>query len=207
MDSAVEKPTAKTALVVDDGPVERLAGKTMLEKLGFSVMTAASGEEALRLLGQHPADLVLCDISMPGMGGLRLLEATREHPRPPLFIMSTSHNDAEHAIASLRSGAYGYLTKPLRFDTLRKTVSEALAKYQEQQDASEYERARAQHDTLTGLLNKAGFSQSLTERLQALPAARCCCSRSSVSTISITVTAGPKATRHCSPRRRYCPDW
>lgn len=174
MDSAVEKPAAKHALVVDDGPVERLAGKAMLERLGFSVVTAASGEEALRLLNQHPADLVLCDISMPGMGGLSLLEATREHLRPPLFIMSTSHNDAEHAIASLRSGAYGYLTKPLRFDTLRETVSEALAKYQEQQDASEHEKARAQHDALTGLMNKAGFSQLLSERLETTPFGAAC---------------------------------
>jgi DNA-binding NtrC family response regulator len=56
-----------------------------------------------------------------------LLEAARRKPHPPLFIMSSSHSDTEHAAASLRSGASGYLTKPLSFDTLRDTVTKALA--------------------------------------------------------------------------------
>ncbi|MGH8807557.1 MAG: response regulator [Noviherbaspirillum sp.] len=125
--TAMEQSSARNALVVDDGPVERLAGKAMLERMGFSVLTAASGEEALRLLEQQTTTLVLCDISMPGMGGLMLLETVRSKPRPPLFIMSSSHSDTEHAAASLRCGAWGYLTKPLRFDTLRDTVTKALA--------------------------------------------------------------------------------
>jgi two-component system response regulator GlrR len=127
MDEAREGLMGKHALVVDDGAVERMAGKALLEKLGFSVTTAESGEEALRLLDEQPATLVLCDISMPGMGGLALLEATRGHAQAPLFIMSTSHDDACHAQASLKSGASGYLAKPLRFDALRQAVSEALA--------------------------------------------------------------------------------
>jgi ATP-dependent Lon protease len=122
-----EQSTAKFALVVDDGPVERLAGKAMLEKLGFAVKTASNGEEALQLLEQQATTLVLCDISMPGMGGLMLLDAAQRKPCPPLFIMSSSHDDGEHAAASLRGGASGYLTKPLRFDTLRDTVAKVLA--------------------------------------------------------------------------------
>jgi CheY-like chemotaxis protein len=70
--------------------IVRQYGKTMLEKLGFAVTIADTGEEALRLLG----DLVLCDISMPGLGGLDLLDATRHHTQPPIFIMATMHNDA-----------------------------------------------------------------------------------------------------------------
>lgn len=127
MTFAADALTAKTALVVDDGPVERMAGKALLEKLGFLVTTADTGEDALHLLRQHPTDLVLCDISMPGMGGLALLEATRGQPCAPAFIMSTSHDDAEHAEASMRSGAHGYLVKPLRFTVLRQMVSEVLS--------------------------------------------------------------------------------
>lgn len=113
----------KAALVVDDGPVERLTGKALLEKLGFSTRTAASGEEALALLDQQPVGLVLCDVSMPGMSGMALLEAIQGQPHPPLFIMVTSHDDAVHAQTALDYGAYAYLTKPLRFDTLRDTVA------------------------------------------------------------------------------------
>lgn len=126
--SKVSMPaTGKRALVVDDGPVERLAGKALLEKLGFSVTAAAGGAEALRLLEQQPAVLVLCDISMPGMDGLALLEATRSHAHPPRFIMASSHNDAGNAQAALSLGACAYLAKPLRFDALRDAVDKALA--------------------------------------------------------------------------------
>lgn len=164
------RPFAKTALVVDDSPVERAAGKAMLEKLGFVVTTVTSGDEALHLLGERHIDLVLCDISMPGMGGLDLLDATRTQSNPPMFIMATMHNDAEHAIASLRRGAYGYLAKPLRMPALQKTVTEALARYDEEQISARQAQTLARQDRLTGLVNKAEFSRQLEQRLHDTPA-------------------------------------
>ena len=158
---------SETALVVDDGLVERLAGKAMLEKIGFSVATASGGAEALQILRERRVDLVLCDISMPGMGGLELMEATRADPQPPLFIMSTTHNDAQHAVASLQLGAYGYLTKPLRLESLRSTVAEALAKYRNEQDTARHAEEMARRDALTNLINKAEFSRCVRQRLQA----------------------------------------
>lgn len=164
----------KNALVVDDGPVERLAGKTMLEKMGYSVTPAASGEEALGLLAESSYDVVLCDISMPGMGGLELLDATRSHQPKHLFIMSTTHNDAEHVVASLRRGAYGYLTKPLSFESLRNTVNEALEKYADEQSSALQAEQLASQDALTGLINKDEFSRQLKLRVHASPATPDC---------------------------------
>lgn len=156
----------QTALVVDDGLVERLAGKAMLEKLGFAVTIAASGEEALDILRDNPMDLVLCDITMPGMGGLELVAATRTGAQAPVFIMSTTHNDAEHAVASLRLGAYGYLTKPLRLESLRTTIAEAMAKYQAEQTTARQAEELARRDALTNLINKTEFDRCLRQRLQ-----------------------------------------
>lgn len=118
----------KTALVVDDGPIERLAGKSMLQKMGLSAQAAASGEEALRMLGEQPVDIVVCDISMPGMSGLELLDAAHGLPGMPLFIMVSSHDDEAHARESLARGAAAYLVKPLRFDTLRDAIAEVTAR-------------------------------------------------------------------------------
>lgn len=128
-DEAMTKPESfpgKTALVVDDGPIERLAGKSMLQKMELSALVAASGEEALRMLTAQPIDIVVCDISMPGMSGLELLDAARSLPSMPLFIMASSHDDHGHAQASLERGASAYLVKPLRFDSLRDTIAEVL---------------------------------------------------------------------------------
>ena len=164
----------KNALVVDDGPVERLAGKSMLEKLGFSVTVAASGEEAMRLLSERPIDLVLCDISMPGMGGLALLETIRVHPRPPIFILSASADDTERAAAALARGAFSYLTKPLRFEHVRDAVADALVKYKEERNAAQLASEASKQDALTSLINKDEFARRLAERLALIPAGNEC---------------------------------
>jgi diguanylate cyclase (GGDEF)-like protein len=166
--------SARSALVVDDGPVERLAGKSMLEKLGFDVTPVASGEEAMDLLAESSYDLVLCDISMPGMGGLELLDATRTHEPPQLFIMSTTHNDAEHVVASLQRGAYGYLTKPLSFESLRTTVSEALSKYADEQSSAMQAEQVARQDALTELINKDEFCRQLEGHINSFTATHDC---------------------------------
>ncbi|OGB21098.1 MAG: hypothetical protein A3I66_14965 [Burkholderiales bacterium RIFCSPLOWO2_02_FULL_57_36] len=161
-----ETQVTKNALVVDDGLVERLLGKAMLEKLGFTVSMAASSEEALDWIGQYPVDLVLCDIAMPGMNGLDLLDVTRTRPRAPLFIMSTNYDDAEHALASMRRGAYGYLIKPLRFEHLRQTVTEVMAKYRNDRNSALEAEKLAQQDPLTNLINKGEFLRRLSNRMQ-----------------------------------------
>lgn len=113
----------KQALVVDDGPVERLMGKALLEKLGYEAATAAGGAEALAWLQAHDTALVLCDISMPGMDGMALLDAARAAGHRGHFIMASSHDDAEQSRQALAKGARAYLTKPLRFDALRDIVA------------------------------------------------------------------------------------
>lgn len=122
-----EKPAENSAMVIDDGPVERLTGKALLEKLGFTVRTAASGEEALHLLAREPAQLVLCDVSMPGMNGLELLRAARALDVPPIMVMVTGHGDEASAQSAMQAGASAYLPKPLRLETLRKTVEAVLS--------------------------------------------------------------------------------
>jgi diguanylate cyclase (GGDEF)-like protein len=159
------RTTTKTVLVVDDGPVERLAAKSMLEKLGFTVTMAGSGDEALALLKQQCFDMVICDILMPGMSGLTLLKTASALPYPSPFVMSTTYDDAEHAVTSMRNGAYGYLTKPLRLDQLRDTLAEAMAKYEADQAEIQKARQLAQMDSLTNLMNKNEFIRRLTERL------------------------------------------
>jgi diguanylate cyclase (GGDEF)-like protein len=156
---------AKTVLVVDDGPVERMVAKSMLEKLGFTVTITDSGDNALILLKQQFFDMVLCDILMPGMSGLLLLKAVNTLPYPSPFIMATTYDDSEHAVASMRSGAYGYLTKPLRLEQLRDTIAEAMAKYEADQTEIQKARQLVQQDPLTNLMNKNEFVRRLTERM------------------------------------------
>jgi diguanylate cyclase (GGDEF)-like protein len=155
----------KTAVVVDDSPIELLMGKTLLEKLGYTVFSANNGEDALQLIREHFSSLVVCDITMPGMSGLEVLEATRSYAHPPIFIMASSLDDAEHAVECLRKGAYGYLTKPLREEQLRNAIDDAMARRDKELEAREHLETITKYDPLTGVLNKDEFVRLLALRV------------------------------------------
>jgi two-component system, OmpR family, KDP operon response regulator KdpE len=105
-------------LVVDDEPALRKVFRTSLTASGFLIEEACSGEEAADILPQHPFDLVLLDINMPGIGGL---EACREIRAlaPKIGILMVTVRDAEHdMVRALEAGADDYVTKPVRFREL-----------------------------------------------------------------------------------------
>jgi len=102
-----------TILVVDDEDTLRLGMKARLETQGFSVDTAANGEEAMAKVQQQKFDLVLLDINMPYMNGIQVLEfLTAEHPGTDV-IMLTGFSDFSLAMECLKKGAKDYLVKPI----------------------------------------------------------------------------------------------
>jgi signal transduction histidine kinase len=115
-------------LVVDDFPDTLALFEAMLTESGHRVRTASSGAEALRLVEQREPELVLLDVSMPGMDGvevLRWLRARRDGG--PSVIMLTAARREPHAIeAGLKEGADAYLTKPIDSRELLARVRAAL---------------------------------------------------------------------------------
>ncbi len=113
-------------LVVDDEPDVLEITAHFLRGRGFAVERAANGAEALRMAAAGPPDLVVLDISMPGMDGIAVLgELKKKHPATEV-IMVTANAGVETAILCLKMGAYGYLMKPLDFNLLYLDVSHAL---------------------------------------------------------------------------------
>src|SRR5687768_2496225 len=80
---------------------------------GYSVETAHSGEEALRLLHESPVHAVFTDIRMPGMSGIELLRRVRSGWSETEVVMMTSDATVDTAVAAIREGAYDYLLKPV----------------------------------------------------------------------------------------------
>ncbi|MBW7995924.1 MAG: sigma-54-dependent Fis family transcriptional regulator [Candidatus Glassbacteria bacterium] len=116
-------------LAVDDDPQIRKMLSTALSKVGYKVSVASGSNEALRLVEQKPFDLVLLDIVMPEMDGLKLLKLLKKKHPDLIFIMITGYPSIESSVKAIKSGAYDYLTKPFSLDEVRFTVTKALEHY------------------------------------------------------------------------------
>ncbi len=121
---------ALSVLLVDDDDVNRLVTSALLESAGHRPITASSGEEALEILAQRAIDVVLMDISMPGMDGLETLQRIRAMPEPsrcgvPVIALS-AHVFRKEVDRFLASGMNGFLAKPVDPDALIDALSDVL---------------------------------------------------------------------------------
>ena len=99
-------------LLVDDEPAIRRALRTPLNEMGFVTTEASRGEEAIQLLQAQTFDIVLLDINMPGIGGMKTLARVRSMaPRLPILMLTVLDGE-EDKVAALESGADDYITKP-----------------------------------------------------------------------------------------------
>ena len=113
-------------LVVDDEEAIREVVSTMLEAQGFECSTAGNGRLAKAYLEEHTPDLVLSDMVMPEMDGIRLLEWAHQHDPDVPVIMVTAMHDIATALEAIRRGAYDYILKPFEKDQLFLSVRRAL---------------------------------------------------------------------------------
>lgn len=120
-------PWNRTVLVVDDEAAVRMALERQLEDSGYSVVVAASGEEALKLLAKHEVDVIISDQHMPGLSGIDLLKVVRvRYPRIPR-IMLTADTSPEVPVRSINeSEVYRFIRKPWNHADLRTVVSFAF---------------------------------------------------------------------------------
>ena len=113
-------------LVVDDEHLIRWSLEQNLKKQGYEVVTAASGEDALKLLKDDVPDLMLLDIQLPGIDGLAVLERVKEMEEEIIVIMVTAMGVLETAVKAMRMGAYDYINKPFNLDELAIVIKKAL---------------------------------------------------------------------------------
>ncbi|MBI3596475.1 MAG: sigma-54-dependent Fis family transcriptional regulator [Nitrospirae bacterium] len=124
--SAPDQNTSDRILVVDDEPNMLGLFKKVLGKGGYDVVTAFSGEEAIKKLETGWFDLIISDLKMPGLSGLELLKKVKSmRPTLPCIVL-TAHGTIDSAVAAMKAGAYDYLTKPINNDEITLTVKKAL---------------------------------------------------------------------------------
>lgn len=118
---------SSTVLIVDDEAAIRVAVSEALQSPDLRIETAESGERGLEALARAPADVVLCDVRMPGLSGLEFLQAVRRRFPGTDVLMITAHEDLPTVAAAMRDGAVDFLVKPLDLFKLREALSRILA--------------------------------------------------------------------------------
>jgi CheY-like chemotaxis protein len=117
----------KRVLVVDDeAAIIRIIG-TSLRLMGYDVITASCGRDALKLSETEKPDIMLLDIFMPGMDGLEVLETLRQKSKMPVIVFSAHSSSRDEA---LKLGANDFVAKPFTPDQMGKTISMVLGKNQ-----------------------------------------------------------------------------
>ena len=115
-------------LLVDDEERFLATTRTLLEKRGVTTFIASNGVDALKVMGEHPIDVVVLDVKMPGVDGVEVLRLTKQkHPLIEV-VMLTGHASAESAVEGLKLGAFDYVTKPCEISDLMEKVQEAYAR-------------------------------------------------------------------------------
>lgn len=139
--SGVEK-----ILVVDDDEVTRKLLREVLEKQGYEVQLASSGEEAIRFVRTRGFSVILSDIRMYDVDGMAVLKEVNKMGSQSVVILMTGFGSMEGAVDAIREGAFDYVSKPFKIDNLKSVVARAAKHWEalnSQQTDESGERASA----------------------------------------------------------------
>ncbi len=150
-------------LIVDDDNSVRRVLHMQLAEAGYTVVLAASGSEAHRLIVERPPKLVITDLRMPDMDGIELLSRIKQDEVQTTVIMITAFGSIDTAVQAMRLGAYDYITKPIDYEALLLAVHRAMER---QELIDEVRNLRSALDRRYGFEHIIGRSKSLLRVLE-----------------------------------------
>ena len=172
--SPVQTETIENILVVDDEEAIREVVSTMLESKGYRCTAVSNGRAAQDFVKRATPDLVLSDMIMPEMDGIKLLEWLRQYDPEIPVIMVTAIHDISTALEAIRRGAYDYILKPFEKDQLYLGVNRALQHRRLVAENRNYQRdleRQVEERTARLTIALAQLEQSYDDTLEALGSA------------------------------------
>lgn len=176
-------------LIIDDSKTIRSQIEQIFAagELFKTILVAENGLEGFKLVVNHDVDMILCDIEMPGIDGLKFLAMlqSREDLRGKPVIMLTSHDDLDTKIRVFESGACDYITKPFHAEEVAARVRvhmQIKILQDELRRSNQLLQEQAQTDPLTGLCNRRHLYQILSSELN-----RCCRNQQPIAMIMIDI--------------------
>jgi DNA-binding NtrC family response regulator len=144
-----------SVLIIDDEAEIRESLQTLLEMENFEVETAGSGEDGLLRIGDHPFDLVLLDLSLPGRNGMEVLAEIRSHDPHLPVIMITAYGTVENAVRAMQSGAANFVQKPWDNEKLLADVRAAVGWRRAEEENVQLKRALKQRYNFENIVGKS----------------------------------------------------
>ena len=186
-------------LVVDDELSMREFLSILLEREGYEVTVAASADVALRTLESSLFDLVLSDVSMPGLSGIELLARIKEKTPETAVLMLTAFSTSDQAVEAMKLGAYDYIGKPFKNEEIKQLIKNALEKQGLRRENVILKKDASERDSFCGIIGKSLKMRELFDLIQKVAA-----SQSSVLILGESGTGKELAARSvhaCSPRK------
>jgi DNA-binding NtrC family response regulator len=146
---------AGAVLIIDDEVEIRESLQTLLELEGFVVETAPSGEEGLQRMGEHPFDLILLDLTLPGRNGMEILAEIRAHDAQMPVIMITAYGTVENAVRAIQAGAVNFVQKPWDNEKLVADVRAAVGRRRAEEENVQLKRALKQRYNFENIVGKS----------------------------------------------------
>ena len=144
---------AKRILLVDDEPLILKGLRYTLEQEGYEILTAADGEEALKVFFEQPVDLVLLDVMLPKLDGIQVCQRIRESSNVPILMLTAKGEDMDK-ILGLEYGADDYMTKPFNILEVKARIKTVLRRAA-QPAASEEKKIIRVHDMEVNIVNRS----------------------------------------------------
>ncbi len=157
-----------SVLVVDDEEIMRDVLETLLSAEGYRVDLAKTGEEGLEVYGRRTYDVVLLDVSMPGMNGLDVLGELLKADADAVVVMITAYATYDTAIAAWERGAFGCVRKPFRNEQITETVAEGIKRRRKEEERRSLRRAMSrsvERDSIIGRSEKMRGVFSLVDQV------------------------------------------
>src|SRR5688572_25983313 len=155
-------------LIVDDEQSYRQLLTLVFQTGGHSIRTATNGREAVRLLQEEPADLIISDVKMPDMDGIELLRSVREFLPDAAMVMMTAFASVETAREAFKLGADDFIQKPFDVEELKLIVKKALDKQALIDENRAFKRAQRERGNVHNIIGKSDKMQAIFQMIETV---------------------------------------
>lgn len=164
--------------------------KTYLERRGYQVCVATTGQDGLNLFDSFKPDFVIVDLRLPDISGLDVLKQVHERDPDVRIILMTAHGSVQAAVDAMKAGAYDYLSKPIILSDLKRVLDRAIGEEKRESALTYYHGREAAQGELSAMIGDSAPMRALKKRVHQLLAAEASLTEQNAPAVLVTGETG-----------------